>query len=138
MLRASVAVFALALLSTVALAGCDDMGDDHDDHDDHSHGDTGGETLCDSSQSDRAATILNLAVDTAAGEDVFDASCGNVGCHGADGSSGPAPDLGDHVSGHTDEGLACLLLAGTGNMPAQAFLADQELADVMAYVMANF
>ena len=93
---------------------------------------------CDAEQSARASTVLGLGVDAAAGADVFANTCGGGGCHGSDGISGPAPDLDEHASHFDSEGLACLLLAGTGNMPSQAKLSDQQLADVLAYVEETF
>lgn len=93
---------------------------------------------CTNAQTKRGDTILMLASDETAGASVFAQSCGISSCHGSDGSSGPAPNLGSNIAEFGDTGLACLVLAGTGSMPSQGSLTDQELADVLAYVLATF
>ena len=96
-------------------------------------GDDGGGGAC-----DRSSGILGLSADEANGATVFANTCGNSGCHGADGISGSAPSLATAVPAETSDGLACILLAGEGSMPAQDHLSDQDLADVIAYVEATF
>lgn len=75
--------------------------------------------------------ILGLDGDATNGGDVFATTCGNSGCHGSDGVSGPAPDLaGGAVS---DTQVVNAIVNGSGNMPPQN-VTDQEAADVNAYI----
>lgn len=115
----------LTLLTSFALSACGD-------------GDGDGTGACDATQNMRIDDILALNPDEAAGATVFGSTCGSGGCHGADGSSGPAPSLAAKVPDYGDAGLTCALLTGPGGMPSQASLSDQELADVLAYVGATF
>lgn len=111
-------ILTLPALLTVA---CDSGGDD----------DGGG---------DRNSGILALSGDATAGETLFnDKGCSIDSCHGADGNSGTtAPALNGVVSTRSDSQLIDSVLDGTdGGMPAQN-LTDQEMADVLAYLNANF
>jgi mono/diheme cytochrome c family protein len=81
---------------------------------------------------------MSLAADKTAGAMVFSQTCAAATCHGADGSAGPAPNLPDEIPEFDSEALTCLLLNGTDEMPPQAALSDQQLADVIAYVQAKF
>jgi hypothetical protein len=96
------------------------------------------EPECSAEQMMRVDTVFDLTADETAGAMVFMQICGSAACHGADGSAGPAPDLPDEVPEFDDVGLACLLLNGEGDMPSQATLSDQQLADVIAYVQSTF
>lgn len=119
---------ALFLAGSLALAiGCDDGGGDDD---------TGGE----SGGADRSATILGLEGDAAAGGTLFTSSgCSNDACHGADGMSGMAsPALNTSVPNADDAQIVSTLLNGKGSMPPQSSLADQQLADLLAYVSDTF
>lgn len=109
----------------VLLGACDGGDDDH-------HG------ACSHEEEARIDTVLALDVDETAGAGVFANTCGNAACHGSDGNSGPAVDLGEHIPEHGADELACIVLAGSGDMPSQSGLTDQELADVLAYVQATF
>jgi mono/diheme cytochrome c family protein len=93
---------------------------------------------CNADQTARVDTIMGTAADEAAGAMVFTQTCGAAGCHGADGNAGSAPDLSDEIPEFDSEALGCLLLTGYEAMPSQASLSDQQLADVLAYVQANF
>lgn len=114
-------------LALVPLAACADDGGGDDE--------AGG---CTENQEMRIDDVLGLDGDAAAGATVFSNSCGNAGCHGADGIEGPAPDLPDRVPDFMTDGLACVVIGGTGSMPPQSSLSDQEIADVLAYVQDTF
>jgi mono/diheme cytochrome c family protein len=117
----------LVLAGVFAVTGCDSGGGSSDG----SGGGSGG--------ADRAATILGLTGDAAAGETVFmDNLCSSAACHGPDGTSGTAPALTEQVPAASDEQIVNSLLNGKGDMTPQSALSDQELADVLAYVNANF
>lgn len=79
-------------------------------------------------------SILSLDGDVAAGETVYNATCGAVSCHGPNGNDGPKPDLTDEVPEKDDEALASIVRFGDGDMPAQTRLTDQDVADVIAYM----
>ncbi len=82
-------------------------------------------------------TILGLTGDATAGEMVFsDNACSVVGCHGPDGTVDNP--LGPLVMAASDEQIVDTFLNGKGSMPAQSSLSDQELADVLAWLNANF
>ena len=117
----------LTLCSGLLLGVCDGGDDDHDDH-----------VECSAAQSERASDIAALTADQTTGAAVFAQTCGSAGCHGADGVAGSAPNLDDEIPEFDSESLSCLVLGGTGSMPSQASLSDQELADVLAYVQATF
>ncbi len=92
---------ATLLLSTaVLLPACDDGG--------------GGDP--------RVDDILALDGDATNGGSVFATTCGNSGCHGADGSS------------RSDADLVDIMINGSGSMAPQN-ISDQEAADVLAYIM---
>lgn len=126
MLRRFSTLFLTAALGVAG--GCDDGGDDGGD----SGGGTGGE--------DRAAAILAIEGDAAAGQMVFQGnSCSVDACHGADGVSGMSmPSLDVSVPNASDAQIVTTFLNGKGSMPPQAQLSDQQLADVLAYVSNTF
>jgi mono/diheme cytochrome c family protein len=127
----------LALLLTTMLAlttACDeDTGDEG-----------GNDTSADDGGEDRAATILGLTGDAANFESDFAANCGIAGCHGPSGNDGNAPALMDRVGALTDEEIVDILLEGVTDgdsgmvMTSQSHLSDQQLANALAYVNANF
>lgn len=94
--------------------------------------DTGGQ--------DRAAIILGLDGDATSGASLFMTSgCNIMGCHGDDGLSGSAsPSLDMSVPAATEAQLVDTFLNGKGGMPAQSYLEDQDLADLLAYVTETF
>ena len=75
--------------------------------------------------------ILGLDGDATNGGNVFANTCGNGGCHGSDGDSGPAPNLSGNA--FSDTQVVNAMVNGVGNMPPQN-VSDQEAADVNAYV----
>ena len=115
-----------ALACTLALAftlGCD-SGDDDEGGD----GETGG--------GDRVSTILGLTGDAAAGQGPYEMNCGIETCHGADGTASGPNTTSTDITGATAETMAMSSIEGVlPNMPSQAFLSDQQLADIIAYVM---
>jgi len=77
---------------------------------------------------DDNATQDEGTVDTAAGEEVYKNSCAS--CHGGDlsGESGPALDkVGDK---YTADEIEDIVENGTGGMPAQSQVSDDDRADV--------
>lgn len=108
----------LALGLTTTLACGDKDGDD-------SGGPTGG----------NYDDILALTGDATAGATVFSDNCAT--CHGADGTGDSGPSLVAAVPGYSDEELLGIMLEGKGSMAAIA-LADQEAADVLAYLTETF
>jgi len=90
---------------------------------------------------DRAATILALSANATAGATVFaNHDCSTPACHGDDGDSGMAgaPMLSAIVPSRTDRQMLDSLLNGKGGMPSQGALADQELADALAWLDEEF
>jgi mono/diheme cytochrome c family protein len=88
--------------------------------------------------SGRIDSILALQGDSAAGSSNFAAVC--AACHGGDGlGTTAAPSLAERVPSRDDEGILQSVLQGRGNMPAwQDNFQDQEFADLLAYLRANF
>ncbi len=79
---------------------------------------------------DRAADILALTGDSASGETLFTSNCS--GCHGADGAgSGSFPSL---IGITADEENVNIVLDGDGSMPSFSSLADQDIADIFAFI----
>lgn len=93
-------LFGLALV----LGACGG-GDKGDDSADTGSDDNGGE-----------------AVETAAGEQVYQANCAM--CHGSDLSGGAGPALDDAGSKFSAEELEDIIVNGTGSMPAQNVSGD--------------
>ncbi len=82
---------------------------------------------------DRITTILALTGDTTAGETVYSTNC--TGCHGADATGGSGPSLVAAFAEGEDEEMLDYIINGDGDMPAFGeSLADQDIADVWAYV----
>lgn len=102
------------------LVGCDGSGD------------TGG-------SSDRTATILATSGTAAAGQSVYATNCQS--CHLADGSGSIGPALSGpqgRVVALSDAQLIDVILSGTNGMPPYSGLSDQQLADLLAYMLENF
>lgn len=91
-------------------------------------------------EGDRVSTILGLMGDTTAGATGFSGSCGlGSTCHNADGtSSGTAADLTETTAMLTDEVIVGTILNGEGSMPPQNTLDDQKIADILAYMRAEW
>lgn len=110
-------VLVLALPALLPSLACDSGGDD-------GGGDNG--------------DILALMGDPARGEGIFAANmCSTAACHGADGSSGTAPDLRTVVPGLSDDQIIDAVLDGKAAMPPQS-LDDQQMADVLAWLRDSF
>lgn len=78
---------------------------------------------------DRATTILGLTGDAANGETVYADNCAT--CHGADATGG----IGPAIAGKELDEIVETSLVGVGDeMPAFDTLADQDIADLAAYV----
>lgn len=75
--------------------------------------------------------------DPALGRPVFEATCANGGCHGADGVVGPAPDLTEVVPFYSDDRLGRIVLGGAGRMPGQD-VSEDDLDDLIAFLRMRF
>jgi mono/diheme cytochrome c family protein len=98
---------------------------------------------CDDSGADdaRVTAILALSGDTARGEGLYAVEC--AGCHRADGRGSAGGGRGEDLTawvGRNDGGdLIEAIIEGDSGMPAfGAFLDDQAIADIAAYVAATF
>ena len=109
----------LLLFSLVVVAACDNGGE------------TGGE-------GDRIDDVLSLSADSVAGLEIYTArSCG--GCHGADGmGTASFPSLVETLPENSDRESLEVIIDGGSGMPSSADLADQELADLLAYINSEF
>lgn len=85
---------------------------------------------------DKVSGILELEGDAALGETLYADNC--AGCHGADGEGGSGPAMTDEVPELSDEEIVDVIVNGYEEMPAQDQLADQDVADVLAYLNATF
>ena len=107
--------FALIGVLTLSLAACGDKGD------------TG---------ADRASDILALSGDATAGETLYTGNCS--GCHGADGTGSESfPALTGVTADTTHVNIVIDGITGT-SMPGFSTLSDQDIADIFAYIEANF
>lgn len=92
-------------------------------------GDTDGTTKTgDTGATDRATTILALTGDAVAGDALYQSNC--AGCHGTDGAGVSGPD----IRGVQAETSVAAMLTPPSSMPAFDTLADQEIADIAAFV----
>lgn len=82
--------------------------------------------------SDRTSDILSLSGDAAAGETVYTGNCS--GCHGADGAGTDSfPPLTGVVASEANINIVLDGISGS-SMPAFSSLADQDIADMFAYI----
>lgn len=98
-------------------------------------GDTSSTATTPTGNTTAAHPALDLTGDSTAGEAVYAANCS--GCHGADATGGIGPDLTEHSGNLSDEEIVLTIAEGSGNMAAVA-ISDQEIADVLAWLRANF
>lgn len=87
------------------------------------------------SDDDGVDAILALDGDPVAGEAVYASTC--AACHGADGEGGSGPAMAGIVADESDADIVEVVLDGEGSMPPQD-LTDQEVADVLAYLIETF
>jgi len=84
--------------------------------------------------------ILALTGDAANGKLVYESKCAS--CHKADGSGDASlnyPNLAEHASHESDAEIVTVVLDGEEAMPAfRASLDDQEVADLLAYIRAEW
>ncbi len=86
---------------------------------------------------DRVEDVLALTGDEASGEALYGSDCS--GCHGESGEGGLGPSMSEVVSGHDDAAIVEITLLGLGeDMPAHEYLSDQDVADILAWLTANF
>ena len=123
-----------------ALAACagEDTSSDEDDDDGGFGFEADADTDADSdANSDSDTDTDPYEGDVTAGYQVFLATCGASGCHGSDGSSGPAPNMQGTISLYSEASLEEIILYGSGEMPPQD-LTDKELADVIAFLKVTY
>lgn len=77
------------------------------------------------------ATDGGEAVDTAAGEEVYQANCAM--CHGADLAGAAGPDLTTVGGTYSEEEIADIVTNGKGSMPAQS-VAGEDLDALTAWL----
>jgi mono/diheme cytochrome c family protein len=94
------------------------------------------ETTDPTDEPSRVDDILALTGSVDDGMAFYTANC--QVCHAADGTGGAGPNLNTVVPPLSDEDLATVLIDGVGTMPAYGGSTDQELADVMAYVLQEW
>lgn len=115
-----------ATLSILAVAACDGGAD---------NGDT--DTNDSDVPTEQIDRVLALTADTADGETVYTANC--VACHATDGTGGIGSDLTAEVPNLTTREVAEVVISGKGAMAGfGSTLSDQDIADVTAYVEAEF
>lgn len=90
----------------------------------------------DPTDTNRTEDILGLTGAPASGATLYTDNCAS--CHAADGSGGIGPDLSLVVPPMSEENLVDLLLDGSGSMPSSASLEDQQLADIVSYVLQEW
>ena len=88
------------------------------------------------SSSEAVEAVMALTGEVASGELLYLENCAD--CHLEDGSGDRGPSLIFHVPKHPDRYLVRLILDGKGDMPAFNELADQDIADVLAYLRGTF
>jgi mono/diheme cytochrome c family protein len=89
----------------------------------------------------RVDDVLALTGDSTAGMMVFVQVCGTTACHGPDGNTPGTPQtvkFSERIPEMDDRGIADTILSGLRTMPAQSQLTDQQVADVVAYVLDTF
>jgi mono/diheme cytochrome c family protein len=84
--------------------------------------------------------VVPLTGDAVSGQTVFNNNCAASNCHGSDGNQtgAGATAMSEGVPGKSKQQLAEIIKCGTGDMTAQAFLSDQEIADAIQYTMDTF
>lgn len=100
-------LMAVLLGAILVLGACGGGDDDTATEDPADTGDTATEETEDNGE----------AVDSAAGEDVYQNNCAM--CHGADLSGGAGPELTSAGSQFSNDELEDIIVNGTGSMPAQ-------------------
>ncbi|MEQ1566653.1 MAG: cytochrome c [Myxococcota bacterium] len=89
-------------------------------------------------EDDRVTLILDLEGDPANGATVYTGNCAL--CHMESGlgtndpTPGSGPDLTEVAAGNDDVALVEVILSGKEAMPAFDSLADQDIADLVAYI----
>ncbi|MEZ4323288.1 MAG: cytochrome c [Myxococcota bacterium] len=90
----------------------------------------------DTGETNRIDDVLALTGDAANGSSIYASRC--VSCHAADGTGGIGPSLVDYVPGASDTDILDVVIEGEGTMPSAGDLEDQELADLLAHLNAEF
>ena len=83
----------------------------------------------------RVDDILALDGDPVAGEVVYGDNCS--GCHGANGEGGSGPTM-SSVAKNSEAGIINVVLSGEESMPSFDTLPDQDIADVVAYIVETY
>lgn len=74
----------------------------------------------------------NGSVDTAAAEEIYSNNC--AACHGADLSGGAGPDLTKVGSNHSAKDIEDIIHNGTGSMPAQSQVSDEDASTLAGWL----
>lgn len=87
--------------------------------------------------------ILALQGNVMDGEQVYEESCAQATCHGADGNTGASssPALSEAVPSRSDQELAVVIRFGTindGGVMPETNLPAQDIADVIAFLRQQF
>ena len=95
---------------------------------------------CSEEENPDTETILTLTGNADDGQSIYDAKCAS--CHQADGTGNASldyPSLVEHVPHEEQSEMVTLILDGEGNMPSfRSQLSDQEVADVLAYIVREW
>jgi len=95
---------------------------------------------CSEEENPDTATILALTGNADDGQSVYEAKCAS--CHKADGTGDASlnyPSLVEHVPHEEEAEMVTLILDGEEAMPAfRSQLSDQEVADVLAYILREW
>jgi mono/diheme cytochrome c family protein len=85
---------------------------------------------------DRQTTILDLDGDAVNGADVYDAEC--AACHGLNGEGNIGPSMAASVASNDEGQLVDVMLTGADGMPDFADLSDQDIADLVTYLIETY
>jgi mono/diheme cytochrome c family protein len=84
----------------------------------------------------RVDDILAITGDAANGATVYADNC--AACHAADGTGGTGPSLQGIVAEEGLDEITDVILSGEESMPSFSDLADQDIADLLAYLDESF
>jgi mono/diheme cytochrome c family protein len=83
----------------------------------------------------RVDDILALDGDAVAGADVYDSNCAT--CHGINGEGGSGPSM-SNVANMSESAIVDVVLTGKESMPSFDTLEDQQIADLLEYIVTTY